>query len=96
MLLLTCLGMAVAGGMRVGWPASSVPRAPPPRLAFSGSSAIEDPYQVLGVARGASDVAIRAAFRRVAFTHHPDRNLGDPERAKANFIRASDAYRLLT
>ena len=33
---------------------------------------IEDPYRILGVARGASDAAIAAAHRALARRHHPD------------------------
>lgn len=36
----------------------------------------EDPYLVLGVARDASDAEVRAAFRRLAAVHHPDRVAG--------------------
>lgn len=32
-----------------------------------------DPYAVLGVARDADDEAVKAAFRRLAQEHHPDR-----------------------
>ena len=32
----------------------------------------EDPYQILGVQRGASDQAIAAAYKRLARQHHPD------------------------
>jgi curved DNA-binding protein CbpA len=36
-----------------------------------------DPYLVLGVARTATGDEIRAAFRRLAALHHPDRNPDD-------------------
>jgi curved DNA-binding protein CbpA len=32
----------------------------------------EDPYEILGVQRGASDRMIAAAYRRLARAHHPD------------------------
>ena len=37
----------------------------------------EDPHAVLGVAEGASEAAIRAAYRRKALETHPDRG-GNP------------------
>ena len=39
---------------------------------------MRDPYEVLGLGRDASEADIRAAFRKLAAQHHPDRNQGDP------------------
>src|SRR6185503_6337138 len=36
-----------------------------------------DPHDVLGVARGASQSSIKAAWRRLAREHHPDLSPGD-------------------
>ncbi len=43
---------------------------------------IDDPYQVLGVSRDASDEEIKQAYRRLAKKYHPDLNPGDQEAAK--------------
>ena len=36
-----------------------------------------DPYEILGLERGATWAQIRAAYRRLASKHHPDKNPGD-------------------
>jgi DnaJ-class molecular chaperone len=41
-----------------------------------------DPYEVLGLKRGADDAAIRAAYRKLAKKHHPDLNPGKAEAAE--------------
>jgi curved DNA-binding protein CbpA len=53
-----------------------------------------DPYAVLGVARTASQVEIRSAFRRLARDHHPDANRTDPD-AEKRFKRIARAYELV-
>ncbi len=41
-----------------------------------------DPHDVLGVARGASQATIKAAWRRLAREHHPDLAAGDTQAAR--------------
>jgi molecular chaperone DnaJ len=55
---------------------------------------VRDPYEVLGVSRGATEQDIRGAFRRLAAAHHPDRNPGDPD-AHARFTELNTAYQIL-
>ncbi|MCO5090719.1 DnaJ C-terminal domain-containing protein [Bosea sp. (in: a-proteobacteria)] len=55
---------------------------------------MRDPYQVLGVARGAGDAEIKKAFRRRAKELHPDRNREDPK-AQDRFAELNTAYEIL-
>ncbi len=38
---------------------------------------MRDPYQVLGLNRGASDAEVKSAYRRLAKKYHPDKDPGD-------------------
>lgn len=53
----------------------------------------EDPYEVLGVRRGASDQAIAAAYKRLARRHHPDIAGEDATLRMASINAAFDAIR---
>mgnify|MGYP002621216110 FL=1 len=53
-----------------------------------------NPYEVLGVSRTATDEDIRSAYRRLAMQHHPDRNPADAA-AEERFKSVSEAYATL-
>ena len=53
-----------------------------------------DYYEVLGVSKGASDEAIKKAFRKLALEFHPDRNKA--EGAVEKFKEVNEAYQVLT
>jgi len=54
-----------------------------------------DPYEVLGVARGASADDIKSAYRRLARRYHPDVNQDDPS-AEEKFKEVGEAYAVLS
>jgi len=52
-----------------------------------------DPYQILGVARNASEQDIKRAFRQLSLQYHPDRN--PSEEAKTKIVEVNNAYEIL-
>jgi molecular chaperone DnaJ len=54
----------------------------------------EDYYEILCVARNASEEEIKKAYRQMALRYHPDRNPGDKE-AEERFKGAAEAYEVL-
>src|SRR3981189_1845054 len=55
---------------------------------------MRDPYEVLGVPRGASAAAIKSAYRKLAKKHHPDNNKNDPK-AAARFSEINSAHEII-
>jgi DnaJ-class molecular chaperone len=55
---------------------------------------MRDPYEVLGVPRGAAAGQIKSAFRKLAKKHHPDANKNDPKAAE-KFAEVNAAYEIL-
>ena len=55
----------------------------------------EDFYNLLGVARNASEAEIKAAYRKLAMKYHPDRNPGSKE-AEEKFRKINSASEALS
>ena len=55
---------------------------------------MRDPYEILGVPRGASAAAIKSAYRKLAKKHHPDNNKNDPK-AAARFSEINSANEII-
>ncbi|MDP3702428.1 MAG: molecular chaperone DnaJ [Hylemonella sp.] len=56
-----------------------------------------DFYEILGVAKNASEEDIKKAYRKLAMKHHPDRNQGDSAKvAEEKFKEAKEAYEMLS
>ena len=54
-----------------------------------------DYYDVLGVDKSAGPDQIKAAYRKQAVKHHPDKNKGD-KASESKFKEASEAYHILS
>jgi molecular chaperone DnaJ len=54
-----------------------------------------DYYDVLGVARNASDQELKSAYRKLALQHHPDRNPDNAHEAGETFKTITEAYSVL-
>jgi molecular chaperone DnaJ len=54
-----------------------------------------DYYEILGVSRGCDDAALKAAFRKLAMQHHPDKNPGC-DQSEGRFKEVNEAYSILS
>ncbi|HEY4082700.1 MAG TPA: molecular chaperone DnaJ [Burkholderiaceae bacterium] len=56
-----------------------------------------DYYEVLGLAKNASEEDIKKAYRKLAMKHHPDRNQGEGAKAaEEKFKEGKEAYEMLS
>lgn len=53
-------------------------------------------YEVLGVAKTATEVELKKAYRQAALRWHPDKNPDDKESAEKMFKQVSEAYQVLS
>jgi molecular chaperone DnaJ len=58
------------------------------------TQAKRDYYEVLGIARTATEQEIKSSYRKLAMQHHPDRNPGD-HGAEERFKECTEAYSVL-
>lgn len=58
---------------------------------------MRDPYEVLGVPRGASDEEVKKAYRKLSRKYHPDANINNPNKdaAEEKFKEVQQAYKTI-
>src|SRR5215471_17335744 len=54
-----------------------------------------DYYEVLGVARSATDQELKSAYRKLALQYHPDRNPESAAESTEKFKEITEAYSVL-
>ena len=56
---------------------------------------MKDPYEVLGLKRGASEEEVKKAYRRLSRKYHPDANVNNPHKdeAEEKFKEIQQAYK---
>jgi molecular chaperone DnaJ len=56
---------------------------------------MKDPYEVLGLSRGASEEEVKKAYRKLSRIYHPDANVNNPDKDKAEekFKEIQQAYK---
>ncbi|CAO3592362.1 unnamed protein product [Absidia cylindrospora] len=55
----------------------------------------KDYYKILGISKGAGEIEIKKAYRKMALVYHPDKNAGDAK-AEARFKEVAEAYDILS
>jgi curved DNA-binding protein CbpA len=56
---------------------------------------IDEAYRTLGLESGASEAAVKTAYKKLALRTHPDKNPNDSE-AHKKFLQVSEAYKRIT
>lgn len=58
---------------------------------------MKDPYEVLGLKRGASEDEVKKAYRRLSRKYHPDANINNPnkDQAEEKFKEIQQAYKAI-
>lgn len=56
----------------------------------------KDYYKILGVERGANEVELKKAYKKLAMKFHPDKNPDNKEAAEAKFKEVSEAFEVLS
>src|SRR6202011_2817559 len=65
-----------------------------PGTGIHSEQKMRDPYEVLGVSKGASPEDIKKAYRKLAKKFHPDSNAKDPK-AATKFSEINGAYEIV-